>query len=450
MKQTLAVFCCFFFWWAQVQATVTPSHVAEKRVDNFRFAAGQTTPPFVWAGAATLPGTYRIAANVHDPLGMSPAAAQDGFSLAAVRSRSTGSCPQGSAYADGCQGAQAGGSILIPNFFNGYAGVNYGDNRPPWNVAGVDYPVGYSGSLKDPTAPGNLPDCAVYSAHGVSVNADVQPCTVSHLDFSLHNGICVRVSGSGGHTAIFDNDKFGAGSSCNSFGGIISVGSDSRLDLVVQYSEFADNYRCTNCQGDIGWNATGTVTVRYSSLLGINCRVINVSAAGSGTFIRQYNYLEGIGGLTGCHGETVEYNTSLTIVQDTEAFNNYYVPASSCGGITSCDTALSYVTSGAPRVGTISNSVVQNNVMITRLTPNGKVTVSSPIWIDTTFSNNIKSVTVNQNYIDPAGSYWPILVYPPNGTGSIGSAACSGNKLLTTGAPITGTLGRGSSIMACS
>jgi len=447
MKPTLPLFCCLLFWSAQIQAGMTPSRLAEDRLAHWSFAVGQTTTPFVWPGpAAAGSGTHKIAANEHDPLEMTWAMTQGRSGLAAAGSASSGSCPQGSAYPDGCRGAQTAGSVLIPNFFNGYTGTNYDVNRPPWNVAGVDYPVGHSGILQDPAAPGSLPQCASYSSSVVSINADAQPCTLSHIDFSLHNGICVRVYGGDGHTVIFDNDKF---ASCNSFSGFIAVESDSRLDMIVQYSEFADNYRCTKCQGAIGWNGIGTVTVQYTSLIGINCRIINVGAAGRGTFIRQFNYLEGMGGLTGCHGETVEYNTSLPIAQDTEAFNNYYVPGSSCGGSTSCDTALSYVTSGAPSVGTISNSAVNNNVMITRLTPNGKVTVSSPIWIDTNFSNTIASLTVRQNYIDPAGSYRAILVYPPNGTGSIGSAACSGNKLLKTGAPITGTFGSLASLVIC-
>jgi hypothetical protein len=53
-------------------------------------------------------------------------------------------CPRGDAYPDGCADASTAATVERPNFFNGYAGQS-GQTlayRPPWNVAGVDYPVG--------------------------------------------------------------------------------------------------------------------------------------------------------------------------------------------------------------------------------------------------------------------------------------------------------------------
>jgi hypothetical protein len=48
----------------------------------------------------------------------------------------TGTCPMGSAYADGCSGAPTG-TPQYPTLL-----TQYGANRPPWNVPGVDYYVG--------------------------------------------------------------------------------------------------------------------------------------------------------------------------------------------------------------------------------------------------------------------------------------------------------------------
>src|SRR6516165_5437245 len=93
---------------------------------------------------------------------------------------SGGPCPQGTAYlsvGDGCQGAQISGSLSpIATFFTGYTGQSY-PIRPPWNVAGVDYPVGYSGALNDPRISANLPSCASYASNVLTVTA---PCTISH------------------------------------------------------------------------------------------------------------------------------------------------------------------------------------------------------------------------------------------------------------------------------
>ncbi|MGA7383575.1 MAG: hypothetical protein WBW81_02425, partial [Methylocella sp.] len=119
-------------------------------------------------------------------------------------------CPQGNAYADGCLRAQRG-TPQNPTLLN-----MYGANRPPWNVAGVDYPTGYTGTLKDPTVSRNLPSCASYSTsagnHNNLVEVTNAPCTLDHLDFSLYNGICVEINaGINNDLITFTNDNFKAG-----------------------------------------------------------------------------------------------------------------------------------------------------------------------------------------------------------------------------------------------
>jgi hypothetical protein len=73
----------------------------------------------VLAGAA-------VAATVHANLFMT------------VTSGGGGACPRGNSFADGCPGAPVPATaIQYPNIL-----TSYGANRPPWNVAGVDYYVG--------------------------------------------------------------------------------------------------------------------------------------------------------------------------------------------------------------------------------------------------------------------------------------------------------------------
>ena len=53
-------------------------------------------------------------------------------------------CPKGTAVADGCTGANTGGKFQDPTFFT-TSRISWGTpyvSTPPWNVAGVDYPVG--------------------------------------------------------------------------------------------------------------------------------------------------------------------------------------------------------------------------------------------------------------------------------------------------------------------
>ena len=95
-----------------------------------------------------------------------------------------GTCPKGTTYPDGCAVAQAG----TPNYPD-MLDV-YGANRPPWNVAGVDYRVGAdSGPFKDPSIAANFPSCASFVAgtqQWVRINS--VPCNIDHLDlrFILH------------------------------------------------------------------------------------------------------------------------------------------------------------------------------------------------------------------------------------------------------------------------
>ena len=348
---------------------------------------------------------------------------------------------------DGCKGAQPSGSVQRTNYFTGFVnGITY-PFRPPWNVAGVDYAVGYSGTLKDPSVSGNLPACVRGSGNSLTINADTQPCVLDHLDFSLHGGYCFTVTGTGGNTATFSNDHFATGSSnCTQNSGWIFVNGGAKANVLVQYSEFDDNYG-SHSSGAITTSGTGDITVTYSAGLGITGRLENVNNGAAGSINNKYNYVEGIGNGQE-HGEVAEINSSGTYVYN-ELWNNYYATNTNC-----CDTTLLYITSGAPGragPGTMTSSIDNYNVLIARPNPtqNNSVTVAAPIWVDTTFTNTIGSLTVNNNYIDAAGSYWPIYDYPSNGTGSIGSASCSGNKSLTTGSAITGTLGSRSSVMVC-
>jgi hypothetical protein len=124
----------------------------------------------------------------------------------------TKSCPFGDSYADGCSGAQATGT-KIPNFFTGYAGKTY-SVRPPWNVAGVDYPVGLPSEIRlvDPsTAP--LPiGCSYSQAKTQTVTCEGANITVSGYDFSLHNGIRLMISGANN---IVTKNKFKLNPNCD-------------------------------------------------------------------------------------------------------------------------------------------------------------------------------------------------------------------------------------------
>jgi hypothetical protein len=371
------------------------------------------------------------------------------------------SCPKGTAYfsvGDGCMKAQAAGSVRRTNFFTGFTGQTY-PVRPPWNVAGVDYAVGYSGTLKDPAVAGNLPACvSSYNANIFFANADMQPCVLDHLDFTLHGGYCFVVTGTRGQTVTFSNDHFATGTSnCTEYSGWIQVDAGYTANVLVEYSEIDDNYGC-NCGGAITMVGTGSIRVRYTAGIGITGRLENVGPGSTGAIINQYNYIEGIGNGYE-HGEVVEINSANPYVY-AELWNTYYAGSTNC-----CDTALLYITSGPglQGPGTMTSSNASYNVLVARgnTTQPYNIVVAAPIMVDTSANTTIGTLTVTNNYVDSLASYFPITVdYNANSTGSIGSSSCSGNISLVTGTLTDGvtvtagvayaaTLGSGTSTLVC-
>ena len=365
---------------------------------------------------------------------------------------SNGQCPQGAGHSDGCLNAQSGGSVQHKDYFTGYTGVHY-PTRPAWNVAGVDYPVGHAGALADPSVEGNLPACAKYSSRVVTINVDMQPCVLDHLDFSLYGGMCLHLTGAGNQTVTFTNDKFFPNISSCPYS-MISVDRKQALNIKMQYSDIADE-RSSPMTSDISWYGIGTITLQYNNFHNISCRIVNTGEGSTASVVLEYNYLESIGTTGECHGETVEYNSANVVALHVESFNNYYQPEVGCTVAGGCDTAFAYITSGAPGPqgpGAMTSATVNNNVMITRFSKGGNVSIAGPIWVDTTFNNTIESVTVNNNYIDPTGSYFTILVHAGGDfPGQIGKSTCIGNKRLSSygTTAITGLLGKGASTMQC-
>lgn len=102
----------------------------------------------------------------------------------------------------------AGASSAPPNYPAMLA--PYGSNRPPWNVAGVDYYVGVRpGSQLQDWRTLNRPDLVVDVANGV-VYCGPTTALVQNIDFSLGTGAVLR-NGSGASSAYtVNNCKFGA------------------------------------------------------------------------------------------------------------------------------------------------------------------------------------------------------------------------------------------------
>lgn len=296
----------------------------------------------------------------------------------------TAACPYGTSFADGCAGAITTASFKVSTSygiaFNTYstsqtyvgAGQTWnGVHMQPWNVAGVDYPVGYDTtlSLKDPstTPPAN---CA-YSATGGLGNGPrvvcntANPVDVEGYDFSLHNGISLVVLAAGTSVTV-KNNKFSCGSAiCNgASGGLINIGGTVSVYIGNNLFEGGDEPTSTICGGgrctsdqvsgiSIN-NSSGNRTVEYNAFLYFTGRPIAASAIGNVTSIRRFNYVEGLQGqdAQSQHGEfIIETNPSVTSVAEEDDLyntivNTKYNPANQ-------GSALLYLSTGA---GTSTNN----------------------------------------------------------------------------------------------
>ncbi|HXW72823.1 MAG TPA: hypothetical protein VEK34_15595 [Methylocella sp.] len=355
----------------------------------------------------------------------------------------SGTCPQGTTYVsfgDGCQNAVAGSYVQHTNFFTGYTPFGTYPTRPPWNVAGVDYPVGSYGTASPPGAGNPLPSCVSGNGPTYTVTA---PCTIQNFNFSVNTpatGTCFVVQGSG--LVTFNNVIFQSGTSswCSQYAGFIAMTQSA--SVIVQHSTFLSNYTC-HCNGLITMSGSGTLMTQYNYYYHVDGRVVNVNAGATGGITNQYNYMEGMGNGNE-HGEVVEINSNTGTWTYSELWNTYYLTPES-----QADTTFIYMQNGAPGGGVMGAANTNYNTLVGR---NNGVN-GGAIWYDWTYNISIGPIQITNNYVDCGqasctgsnssniGFYFWLMI---NGTGPItGGYTCSGNFSLVTGIKSTGAMGNG-------
>lgn len=331
------------------------------------------------------------------------------------------SCPNGFAFPDGCQGSPIGGNVQHPTFFTGYAnqaGQSY-VTRPPWNVAGVDYPVGIPaskiGSLKDPTT-ASLPAGCSYSsvASTVTCSGAQGGLTIDGWDFGNAGGagLCVRliISGNVNGSILIQNSSFvnsaGNGAQCNVNGAALVVMSTNAVaaDVIVRYSYFDANaqnvtYAPLNPSLSISMSNNQNVTITYNAFLNSTARSIQVSS--SGIVTESFNYAEGFTYVVSqpLHGEFSEDSTFSggTATLKTISYNTLLQPISAVG---LSATSLVYASSGAVN-STWTTFNVNNNIMVSN-----RIGSSNPVsYLAEAAYDTFTTLNWTQNYLDPNGAF---------------------------------------------
>lgn len=400
-----------------------------------------------------------------------------GLSISAI-------CAYGSTYADGCAGANTSSTFKVVTAygvpFNTYATSSsyLGSSQTwinahlqPWNVAGVDYPVGYYtalGSLLNPHT--NIPAGCGYIAAGVGNGymggGAVIRCNLSGsnsldiegYDFGSENGIQLYISGTTTGTVTIKNNRFACGAplcSATPSGALLQFASGSGASaFYVGFNSFdgGDGPNSTNCSGGRctfggtrsiqAYNTLGSRTFEYNYFGYTTARPVSGNGMSANSVIFRYNYFEGITGQDnpGEHAEIyIESNPSAAILPLMDyLFNTVVISRLSPYNL---GTSLIELTTGGASVTWTQIDVI-GNTLISNGTPSLQNTFSTIIEA----ANTIGTLNTYSNYIDPTYIlanhcfvYYGTITSPNVGSGGVPNSGGTQNANLVTGGIINAT-----------
>jgi hypothetical protein len=358
-------------------------------------------------------------------------------------------CPIASSVDDGCPAASAGAPQL-PNLFSAPFAPHTKPFpiRPPWNVAGVDYHVGYPSNitLKDPTVTANRPAGLSYNATTRIATVAANKTTVKGFDFCGAVGgpvgliVAPNVMGS-----VVTQSKFCVGR----YGSNAVIYTSGTSDITFTYNEI-DGKAATHAGSGFNFDAAIKMTgsgrvdyeynflhdtdnkgVRFDGAYSVNCACIiykhnlgyNFGMYGghSGDHAEElFNY----GGNGFYNGRQLQFNTSITQMWSVWASD----PSSSLRANWNIgDTAANVFHTPD---GHVNGNIITNNVFINEGIKAG--TLTGPAFYNFQLGCNAGTCDKNviaDNYLDWSGGYyaWYALY------GTITFARVGGNMSLISG-----------------
>jgi hypothetical protein len=289
--------------------------------------------------------------------------------------------------------------------------------RPPWKVAGVDYPVG--------VLPGTtLTDWQLLSGPGVVVHATENPpfvrvddtsnVVISGVDFSLHGGAHLLFVNSPNPTVI--NSNFGGPNLTKVVNAIIWA-DPSSPGLTVRHSTI-------DAGGDgvpstlISTRGAGTTTLEYNWLKNFPQHVLEEAQpeGAIGALVYKYNLVEQGGMSLGAHLNYLQFALPTITSLDIEYNTTYQTPQIAGGE--------GFQIGGMG--GSVNNVTLAYNTMIAT----GRPLIAMSYLVHAEGLKNLPAVG-HDNYMDTSAAYGAF--YP----GSFTGWTMSNNYLMTTGALIS-------------
>lgn len=321
-------------------------------------------------------------------------------------------------YADGLSGAPQG----TPQ----YAGMlnSYGTaNRPPWNVAGVDYAVGVMPGITmlDPTVQANLPTNATADAANKVVNI-TGPCNFGSptQGFQFPTDWYIHITSAASGNVLIQNcsitmdtqASYGIASDAN-------LTSLTILNCEVNGSSYASVASPTQA-GGIATNGNGSIKIHYCWVHNLPVDALDISN-GANSFDIQYNALYAFGytpGTNGGHPDSLQL-VAGNISSGVFAFNLCVQPT---GAVVDQNPILDIE---AQLGGIVSSVEYANNTIIAQGTTGGASGSTTPAsiccgsFVDDTTSQ-LQGFQFIHNYVDPTGSIWGMFGTPAQCAGTSG------------------------------
>lgn len=337
------------------------------------------------------------------------------FSLTVTASNGSTSSPATipiAVYADGFANAPSctvQNAALLNNYPSGHGARTKGNgNQPQWNVAGVDYCVGLpSGTtLSDPTL-GGLPSGCSYASFVVScATASV---TITGWDFSLHNGIGLRLTASG---ITVTKNNFNMGSNNKP---VIELDSGATNTTITQNNITNNGQIDSSSFGGLIYQnaATGPLTIEYNYMHDTGADIVDVTG---GTTTIQYNLMMNDGETSGSHPDYLQHSGGSTST-DIIKFNTWVQNSASIV------VATQGTTFGDNSVQTVGTNEFSYNTLIasqaSSASYNGARVYGPSI-------NGTATISLTNNFGDVSGTSLNGIFYPgSSNTSGSGTGTCS-------------------------
>jgi hypothetical protein len=368
-------------------------------------------------------------------------------------------CP--TVYDDGCAGSNHNAAYATTLQALALSGQSF-MTRPPWMVAGIDYPVGHDKTLalKDP-ATVSIPGCTWYPT-GVSGRtsgptlwcANTNNLNLSGLELASTGGhpctgLFIHSSVTGTVTIANNHYKWDMSCVMGAVSGYEGPYSLSVMDDTFDMTDSSPSGSLYAISG-VGPTSGGTITIEYNAFLNSQCRWTNLIDEGAtpGDVVAKYNAFVGMGyscGDPSIHLEVVQigaasWSTPQTMQNFVHDFNLVSMAGGWHGGLAGMISPFLAVSGG---VDTVVNTDISNNTIIGNTQAIGNNSGSQAIMLQ---HNKMTNVTIAGNYVGMTGlSIFAYCVSAPDGQAGqvtpFGSAPfVSGNIQLETGQDLPSTM----------